>query len=240
MPAIQEFSIIANDSSTVAFAGTQAQINALLTGTSTGTILYSNGSDTPSASTNITLTVNDGGNTGVDPGFSADATSEEDSASQTIHVVATNDDPTNAGSLPADVLVTEDVATDMDLASLDFADADAGSASLTMTLSTATGGQLTAVAGVGVTIGGTSNARTFTGTLADLNTYFDDTTNIQYLHGTSHIFGNDVDTITVTINDHGNTGSGGGDGSTSGDNQCRYRRRERRASSRDEFRIDSE
>ena len=79
-------SIVSNNASSVSFTGTLAQINALLTGTGTGTVVYNNNSNTPSASTPITLTVNDGGNTGADPGLTADGSSEEDSASQTINI----------------------------------------------------------------------------------------------------------------------------------------------------------
>ena len=71
-------SIVSNNASSVSFTGTLAQINALLTGTGTGTVVYNNNSNTPSASTPITLTVNDGGNTGADPGLTADGSSEED------------------------------------------------------------------------------------------------------------------------------------------------------------------
>ena len=99
-----------NGTGTVTLTGTLSQLDNLLTGAGTGTITYLNSSDTPSASTTITVTVNDGGNTGADPGLTGDATSEEDFASQTINITATNDDPTNAGSLPSDITVTEDVS----------------------------------------------------------------------------------------------------------------------------------
>ena len=209
-------SITANNASTVTFTGTLSQINALVTGTSTGTIVYNNGSDTPSASTTITLTVNDGGNTGTDPGLTADGTSEQDSASQTINLTATNDDPTNAGSLPSDVAVTEDVLTAVDLSAIDFSDVDAASSDLTVTLSTATGGELTLAADPSIDFGGTATARTLTGTLAELNAYFNNASNIQYLHGTQHLNGDNADTITVVINDNGNTGTGGGTDQTLG------------------------
>ncbi len=77
----------------VTISGTIAQIDNLLTGTGTGAITYLNGSDTPSASTTITVTVNDGGNTGVDPGLTGDATSEEGVNSQIINITAVNDAP---------------------------------------------------------------------------------------------------------------------------------------------------
>jgi large repetitive protein len=83
-----------NGTSTVVVTGTLAQINNLLAGVGTGTVVYFNNSDTPSASTTITLTVNDGGNTGTDPGLTGNGTSEEDSASQTINIMPVNDAPT--------------------------------------------------------------------------------------------------------------------------------------------------
>ena len=74
-----------NGTSTVTLTGTLAEINNLLTGAGTGTITYFNNSDTPVSSTTITVTVNDGGNTGADPGLTGDGSSEEDSAAQTIN-----------------------------------------------------------------------------------------------------------------------------------------------------------
>ncbi|MEZ6035657.1 MAG: hypothetical protein R3C17_21375 [Planctomycetaceae bacterium] len=91
------FNTSGNSTDTVTFTGTKSQINALLSGSSTGTIVYYHdqtaGSDAPSASTTITLTVNDQGNTGSDPGLTADATSEEHFASQTINITSVNDAP---------------------------------------------------------------------------------------------------------------------------------------------------
>ena len=90
-----------NSTDTVTFSGTKDQINSLLDG-SFGTITYLNdqtvASDTPSASTAITLTVNDQGNTGSDPGTSGNATSEEGFATQTINITSVNDAPTFLGS----------------------------------------------------------------------------------------------------------------------------------------------
>lgn len=139
----------------------------------------------------------------------------------TVNVSSVNDDPTNAGSLPTDVSVTEDVATAIDLSALDFSDVDAGSSSLTVTLSTSTGGDLIFAADGslvfdGPFFGGSTKVWSISGTLADLNSYFNNTASIQYLHATSHTYGNDVDTITVVINDNGNTGSGGGSDQTLG------------------------
>ena len=110
--------IVTNNAGTVSFTGTLTQLNALIGGTSTGTITYNNASDTPSASTQITLVANDNGNTGSDPGSTADTSSEEGSASQTINITAINDNPAATG-LVTDVTVTEDVLSDIDLSQRD-------------------------------------------------------------------------------------------------------------------------
>ena len=168
--------------------------------------------DTPSATTalTLTLTVNDGGNTGSDPGLTGDPDNEEDSASQIINITAINDNPVNAGTLPVGITVTEDELSDVNLASIDLSDVDADGGALTVTLTTATGGELTAAAGTGITAGGTSTALTVTGTLTDLNAYFNTSSNIWYQHGAADLNGDNADTIQINVNDNGNTGSGGG------------------------------
>ncbi|MFK7892508.1 MAG: Ig-like domain-containing protein, partial [Granulosicoccus sp.] len=124
---------------------------------------------------------------------------------------ALNDAPTNTGTLPTDITVTEDVSSAVDLSAIDLADVDAGSSSLTLTLSTSTGGNLSAAAGTGITLGGSGSASvTLSGSLTSLNAYLNTTSNITYLHGTANTFGSAADTINVAVNDNGNTGSGGG------------------------------
>ena len=200
-----------NGTGTVTLSGTIAQINNLLTGGGTGTITYLNGLNAPSASTTLTVTVNDQGNTGADPGLTGTGTTEEGSNSVTINLSAVNDDPTNVGSLPTDVTVTEDVLSNVDLSLIDLSDVDAGGGNLTVTLTTATGGNLIAVSGGGVTVAGSgTGVLTLTSTHANLNTYLNSAANVQYLHGTANTNGNNADTITVQVSDNGNTGSGGG------------------------------
>ena len=79
-----------DDSDTVVLTGTLTQIDNLLTGTGTGTIAYTNSSNTPSADTLLSVTVDDGGNTGSGGVLS-------DSASQTINIDAVNDTPVVTG-----------------------------------------------------------------------------------------------------------------------------------------------
>ncbi|MEL0587155.1 MAG: tandem-95 repeat protein [Candidatus Thiodiazotropha sp. (ex. Lucinoma kazani)] len=172
----------------------EADLQSLLRG-----ITYENASENPTAGDRtIDITPQDaGGLLGL-------------TATSTITVAAVNDDPTNAGSLPTDISVTEDVWSNLDLSAMGLSDVDAGGGSLTVTLTSSTGGNLFVAAGTGITVGGTSNATTFTGNLTDLNNYFNSTSSIAYLHGTPGTNGDNADTISVTVNDNGNTGSGGG------------------------------
>ena len=168
------------------------------------TVTFENISESPTESTrSITFTVND-------------CDGNSNSHTRNVNVVAVNDDPTNTGTLPTDVTVTEDVLSNVDLSAVNFSDVDANGSDLTVTLSTSTGGQLTLAADGSLTFGGTANARTITGTLANLNAYFDNASNIQYLHGTVNTSGDDADSITVVVNDNGNTGTGGGTDQTLG------------------------
>ena len=85
-----------NNTSSVTISGTISEINDLLTAAGTGSITYLNNSDTPIASTTITVTVNDLGNSGIDPGLSGDGSSEEGTNSQLISITPVNDSPTVA------------------------------------------------------------------------------------------------------------------------------------------------
>ncbi len=173
----------------------QADLQLLLRG-----VTYENVSDNPTTGNRtINIIPQDGGGlNGL-------------TSTSTISVVAVNDDPTNAGGLPTDITVTEDISSDVDLSVIDLSDVDHNGGNLTITLSTSTGGNLSATSGGGVTVGGSgTGVLTLTGVLADLNTFLDSTSNIQYLHGTPGTDGDDADTIQVQVSDNGNTGTGGG------------------------------
>jgi ELWxxDGT repeat protein len=73
--------------------GTLAQIQALLGGDPTSIVAYTADTDTPPASATLSVTVNDGGNSGGDPGLSGDATSEEAVATIAIAIEAVDDAP---------------------------------------------------------------------------------------------------------------------------------------------------
>ncbi|MEW8524566.1 MAG: Ig-like domain-containing protein [Candidatus Thiodiazotropha endolucinida] len=184
--------------------GTLTDLNNYFNTASNITYLHGTANTDGNDADTINVTINDNGNTGSGGGTDIDL------GTVNVDITAVNDDPSNAGSLPSDIAVTEDVSSNVDLSAVDFADVDAASGTLTVTLTTSTGGNLSADAGTGITLGGTPTALTLTGTLTDLNNYFNTTSNITYLHGTANTNGNDADTINVTINDNGNTGTGGG------------------------------
>ena len=145
----------------------------------------------------------------TDDGGASDT--DANGTTSTVTVNGANDDPTNAGSLPTDVTVTEDVSGNVDLSALDISDLDHLGGSLTVRLTTSPAANLTATASTGITIGGNgTNQITLTGIQSDLNTYLDTASNIQYLHATQHTFGDNADTIQVEVSDNGNTGPGGG------------------------------
>ncbi|EMI18983.1 Pentaxin, partial [Rhodopirellula maiorica SM1] len=186
------FSAGSNSSASMTISGTQADINATLATLEYLGDLHYTGSDTLSV-------------------VATDAGGLTDSQSVVITVNAVNDDPTNDGSLPSDITVTEDTSSDVDLSQINLNDVDHGDGNLTVTLTTSTSGNLTATSGGGVTIGGSGTGTlTLTGTLANLNAYIDTASNIKYLHSTTNLNGGDVDTLNVKINDNGNSGSGGG------------------------------
>ncbi|KAB2963775.1 DUF4347 domain-containing protein, partial [Zoogloea sp.] len=151
-------------------------------------VTYTNSSDTPSAATRtVSFIVDDG-------------TDSSSAATRTVTVEATNDSP--AISAPASIGVTEN--TPGALTGISFSDPDAGSASLTVTFSVASG-TLSATSATGVTVGGTSTALTLTGSSADLNAF---------IAGGALGFqsaANATATVSlgISVDDAGNTGSGG-------------------------------
>ncbi len=161
-------------------------------------VTYENTSELPSTTNRvISFQVDDGTAVGSD--------------TRTLTVASINDDPTNNGSLPTDVAVLEGTSSGIDLSAIDFGDLDHNNQLLTVTLTTSTGGNLYASTDIDVIVAGSGTGfMTLTGGIADLNTFFDSATRIQYLHGTANLAGDNVDSIQVQIRDNGNTGSGGG------------------------------
>ena len=119
------------------------------------------------------------------------------------NIVFTAATPNNApalGGTPADGTATEDIATAIDLSAYNVADADDDDITLTLAVNkgtiAATDGNGT-TAGVTVATSGTSSM-TLSGTAANLNTYLDDTSKIEF---TTDLNDTSSATLTVTPND---------------------------------------
>ncbi|MEW4561033.1 cadherin-like domain-containing protein [Bremerella sp. JC770] len=186
----------------LSLVGTLSELNAFLdVSTSIGalSLLNLNGEDAAT----ITVEVNDGGHSGSGGGTNVLF------GTVNLDILPVNDDPTNSGLLVADVTITEDLLSSVDLSGIDLSDVDADSNDLTMTL-TASSGTLNAVSALGVTVSGSGTGTlTLFGTLSELNAFLDVSTSIGVLSALN-LSGDDAATITVEVNDGGNTGSGGG------------------------------
>ncbi|MGM4927015.1 T1SS-143 repeat domain-containing protein [Tardiphaga sp. 619_E2_N8_5] len=121
----------------------------------------------------------------------------------TFTVNGVNDAPVN--TLPAGPLtVAED--TPLAITGLSISDSDAGTSSVTTTLSV-TSGMLTVLGGSGVTIAGNGSATvTLTGSQADINAALALANGVVYQDALNHNGGVD---LTVTTSDLGHNGSGG-------------------------------
>jgi len=126
----------------------------------------------------------------------------------TITVSAVNDPPTVSGE-PTDLIVTEDTASNLDLSGVMVADGDGDSLTVTFSVDAGTFSTPADGSGVGSSVTETLvNATTITlaGTAADINTYLDTASNVQYTSA-SNANGNDAATLTITPNDGTESGT---------------------------------
>jgi hypothetical protein len=93
--------VAGSGTASVTITGTIAQINALLNTDATSTVSYSDNTDTPGASTTLTLAINDNGNTG-----GGNLTGND---TATINIAAVNDAPV-VNQAPSSVNYTENAA----------------------------------------------------------------------------------------------------------------------------------
>ena len=185
-------SVTNSGTAAVTISGTVAQVNDLLTTNATSSVAYVDNTNTPSASTTLTLSVNDNGNTGSGgPLISSDTA--------TINITAVNDGPVN--TVPGALSTNEDIAKA--ITGLAVADADAAVGSLTVTLQVAHG-TLVVSGGTSGIAGSGSASVTLTGTVAAINSTLG--SSVSYTPGLNF---NGGDTLTMTTSDNGNTGTGG-------------------------------
>ena len=152
---------------TLTITGTLTQINNALNGLVYTPPAHANGSRT------LTVTTNDQGNTGVDPGTSGDGSSEQDSDPITINITAINDTPvvTAASPLAVDEQVAEAIAptgtlSDIDLDALNGGNGNYDDAVLTVARNGGSTAQdlLTIANGAGFVVNG-ANLETSPGSL---------------------------------------------------------------------------
>jgi hypothetical protein len=190
-------------SSSVTITGTLAQINALLNTDGTSTVSYLDGSNTPGASTVLTLAVNDNGNTG------GGALNSNDTA--TINITAVNDAPVN--TVPAAQTISAGTPRFFNTANnnaISIVDVDVNAtappnnvAQVQLSVSNGTLA-LTTLNGISITNGlNGSSTITIQGTIAALNGAL---ASLSYLSPLN--FGG-LDTLTVTTRDLGHSGAGG-------------------------------
>ncbi|RRV15606.1 DUF4347 domain-containing protein [Pseudomonas saudiphocaensis] len=180
---------VGGTASALTLTGSIANINSFIAGSN---LSFTTAANT-TAGVTLTVSINDGGNTGNGGAQSANETI-------TLQVTAVNDAPTITA--PGSIAITEDVAGA--LTGISFTDIDAGNGTATATFSVPSG-TLSAASGNGVTVGGTASALTLTGSLADINAFIaaSGITFTTASNATANV------TLTVTIDDDGNTGSGG-------------------------------
>ncbi|WP_173945398.1 VCBS domain-containing protein [Microvirga terrae] len=180
---------VGGTASSLTLVGSIADINAFLAASG---VTY-----TPSlndAGTRVlTVSINDGGNTGS-------GGAQTNTRTVDLEIAAVNDAP--VATVPASIAVTEDTPTA--LTGIAFSDIDVGSASVTVTL-TVPAGTLSAADGAGVTVGGGASSLTLTGTIADINAFIAGS-HVTY---TPPANGTGTYALTVSIDDGGNSGSGG-------------------------------
>ncbi|UTW59413.1 DUF4347 domain-containing protein [Kordiimonas sp. SCSIO 12603] len=177
---------------TITLAGAPADINTYLDTASN--IQYTGASNVSgNAAATITVTANDGngsGNVAI--------------GTVNVNITAANDDPA-AATLPPSVTVTEDTLSNIDLGTTVFSDVDSASITVTLTASAGTFAQPADGSGVTETLVNPTTI-TLAGAPADINTYLDTASNIQYT-GASNVSGNAAATITVTANDGNGSGN---------------------------------
>ncbi|HBS23162.1 DUF4347 domain-containing protein, partial [Thalassospira sp.] len=120
-----------------------------------------------------------------------------------VKAIVSNTAP-ELGGTPADVTVTEDTPTAIDLSAYNVSDGDGDTITLTLAVDR---GTIAGAAGTGITITNSgSGSMTLQGSAANLNTYLNDTTKITYTPAS-----NDTTAATLTVTPNDGTTNGTAD-----------------------------
>lgn len=151
----------------------------------------------------LTVTINDGGFTGADPGTSGDANSEERTTTVSFSIIAVNDAPVITVPAAQTVALNTNLVLNNEIS---IADADAGNNTVSVTLSV-TAGTITLPLTSGLTFitgSGTGDVTsTFRGTLTDINNA------LSFIIYTPSGNYSGIATLQITADDLGNSGTGG-------------------------------
>jgi len=183
------FTVGSNDSASMTFTASLADLNTVLASFSYRPDPDFSGTDT------LTLSVDDLGNTG------GGALSHSDTAN--IVVSPVNDAPVN--TVPGTQTVLEETATA--IPGISIVDVDAAGANVATQLQVVTGALNVTLSGSASISAGSNGSSDLTiqGTVADVNATL---ASLTYT-GNTDVTGVAADTLTVTTDDGGNTGSGG-------------------------------
>ena len=195
-------SVTGSGTNSVTITGTTTAIDAVLGGAGASTLTYIDDTDTPSASTGLTLSIDDNGNTGSGGALRAQARS-------TIAIQAVNDAPVATAGTSVYQAV-QNTMLGLTGTGLSVSDVDGGGGVETATLSVGEG-TLTATSGdSGASVAGSgSSSVTISGTTAQIDALLagSGSSTLSYLdanNAPSASIG-----LALTINDNGNAGAGG-------------------------------
>ena len=188
-------SVSGSGTTTLTLEGTFAAIETFLD--TTNAVRYTGATDdTGSNAATLSIAANDDDGSG-------------DVALGTVNfdITNVNDDPEVSG-LPTDIGFTEDTQGNLSLSTVTLSDVDSSSVTVTITASEGTFASPADGSGVGsgVTASGNDDTITLVGAPADINTYLDTASNIQWTPAENDN-GNDTSTFTVTANDGDGSGN---------------------------------
>lgn len=135
-----------------------------------------------------------------------DKNSGSASDTRTVEVSSADDAPTVA-SVPTDITVTEDSASNVDFSAVTFAEVDGENITVTLTIDAGTFSAPADGSGTGSGVTETlvsATQITLAGSAADINTYLDTASNIQYTSA-SNVKGQDQATLTISAVDTNST-----------------------------------
>ncbi len=186
----------ANGSATMTLTGTKVALNTAIANLTYRGNLHFNGTDT------LSITLNDQGNTGIDPLLTGGPADEQATASVTINVNPVDDAPTITApdKISAVATIVQTINGDK---LISLADVDVAGGNMTVTLTVNEG--MLSLADRTLITGGAINTETITltGTLSQLNAAL---AGLTYLSSKA---AGGLNELTVVVNDLGNTGSGG-------------------------------